>query len=396
MPRRPATDPKILAALDARTSRRRFLGMTGMGLGALAVGPTLLAACGGSSSSDAQTDTSSGGSNGGSITVLTWPFYIENDEPDVSPTLTGFTKETGTSVDWLADISSNEAFFTKYGEALTKGTDIGADIMVLTSWAAAQAIEQGWAQPFDTTVFPNKTNVVTDLSNPSWDPNRAQSIPWAIGQTGYAYWPDKVGGEITDVNAIFDPKYKGKVTVLDEMRDTVGFALLSMGVDPPTATMAQMTAAVDKVAAARDAGQFRKITGNDYTEDLDLGDTWIAVAWSGDAYSLMQANENLAWVIPEQGGMIWADNALIPVGASNPEGAASLLNYVYQPQVAGPLYETIAYIPPVKGATDYMDPSEAEKPFVEPPATPPLYEFPVLSAADTEELSRAFVEATQQ
>ena len=69
---------------------------------------------------------------------------------------------------------------------------------------------------------------------------------------------------------------------------------------------------------------------------------------------------------------------------------------MYQPQVAGPLYESIAYIPPVKGATDYMEPDAALKPFVEPPATPPLYEFPVLSAADTEELSRAFVEATQQ
>jgi spermidine/putrescine transport system substrate-binding protein len=358
--------------------------------------PTLLAACGSSSKSSSGTQTTGGAAGGGDITVLTWPFYIENDDPKNSPTLIGFTKETGTAVDWKADIDGNESFFTKYGDTLTKHQDIGADIMVLTSWAAAQAIEQGWAQPFDSTVFPNKTNVVDYLANPSWDPNRAQSIPWAIGQTGYAYWPDKVGGEITDVNAIFDPKYKGKVTVLDEMRDTVGFALLSMGVDPSTATMTQMTAAVDKVAKARDAGQFRKIVGNSYTEDLDLGDTWIAVAWSGDAYSLMQSNSSLAWVIPQQGGMLWADNALIPAGASNPAGAESFLNYVYQPQVAGPLYETIAYIPPVKGATDHMDPSPAEKPFVEPPATPPLYEFPVLSAADTEQLSRAFVTATQQ
>lgn len=387
-----SSDPQILAALaEHRASRRRFLGMGGVALGGLVMGPALLAACGGGSESSSGT-----GGGGGSITVLTWPFYIEGDEPDASPTLRAFTEQTGTTVNWESSIDSNEGFFTKYGDALDAGEDIGADLIVLTSWAAAQAIDNGWVQPFDAAAFPNKANVIASQANPSWDPGRAQSIPWALGQTGYAYWPDKTGGPVTQADAIFDPAFKGKVTVLDEMRDTVGFALLAMGVNPSTATLAQMTAAVDMIAAARDAGQFKQIAGNSYTEDLELGDTWLAVAWSGDAYSLQEGSPDLAWTIPQQGGMLWADNALIPKGAKNKAGAEAFLNFVYQPQVAGPLYESIAYIPPVQGATQYMELTPALTPFVEPTSPPALYEFPVLSEADTETLTRAFIAATQQ
>jgi len=393
---RPEHDPRILAALNAQhPSRRRFLGMSGVALGGLALGPALLAACGSDSSTSSGT-TSAGGGGGGSFTMLNWPFYIENDEPESSVLLTGFTGSTGITVDYQTVIDSNEDFNTKYAETLASGEGIGADLIVLTSWNCADYIKEGWVKNFDAASFPNKANVIERLANPKWDPGRAASIPWAIGQTGLAYYPDKVGGEITDVNAIFDPKFAGRVTVLDEMRDTVGLVLLGQGINPETATTDQMLAAVAKIGAARDAGQFRKITGNSYTEDLALGDAWISVAWSGDAASLIAEDENLAWVIPEQGGMLWVDNAMVPVGAKNQANAEALLDYLYQASSAGPFYEAISYIPPVAGAEAEMTPEGRESPFIVPPASPPLYEFEILTPEQTEEVSRAFTAATQQ
>jgi len=388
---KPTPDPEILAAFAQHTtSRRRFLGMSGLALGGLALGPTLLAAC----SSDSGSDNASGGSR--SITMLNWPLYIEDDDPTTSPTLKNFTGTTGIKVTYEASIDGNESFNTKYQDTLDKGKGIGADIIVLTSWNAAAYIGANLVQPFDTAAFPNKKNVISRLANPSWDPGRTKSIPWSVGQTGLAYWPDKVGGKITDVNAIFDPKFKGKVTILDEMRDTIGLTMLGMGNNPSTGTTAQMLAAVDKISKARDAGQFKKVTGNSYTEDLATKDTWIAVAWSGDVAQMQADNPGLEWVIPSQGGMLWVDNAMIPVGAKNPEGAAKLLNYVYDPAVAGPLYESIMYIPPVTGAENYMTAAAKSSPFIVPPATPPLYEFDVISPEVAEEVKRAFVAATEQ
>ena len=86
---------------------------------------------------------------------------------------------------------------------------------------------------------------------------------------------------------------------------------------------------------------------------------------------------------------------MLLLGRGN-ECALYFLNYVYDPAVAGPLYESIQYIPPVTGATQYMTATAQASPFIVPPATPPLYEFDVISADVAEEVERAFVAATEQ
>jgi spermidine/putrescine transport system substrate-binding protein len=396
-------DPRVLAEL---TSRRRFLGRGALALGGLAVGPALLAACSSSSTTSTSATTAgtaAGGAGstiavpkGGSITFLNWPLYIEDDDPTTSPTIKSFTEQTGTTVNYKSEIDGNDSFYEKYEPQLSKGQGIDADIIVLTSWMAARMIEKNFVQDFAPGLFPNKSNVVDRLANPDWDPGRAKSIPWAIGQTGIAYYPDKVGGKIDSIDALFDPKFKGKVTILDEMRDSIGLTMLSMGMNPETATVPEMLKAVEKIKTARDAGQFKKITGNSYTEDLNLGDTWIAMAWSGDIASLKKDQPGLEFVIPKEGGMNFVDNAMIPIGAPNKAGATAFLNHVYDPKVAAGLYESIVYVPPVKGAIENMTPEAKENILLNPPPVPKLHEFKILTPDEDEQLNRAFVEATQQ
>jgi len=405
-------DPQLLSQLaDLRTSRRRFMSRGAVLLGGLAISPSILAACG---SSKKSTDTSSGDTGttvasgeadlaalkGTSMTMFNWPLYIEGDDPTTSPTIKGFTDKYGVKVTYESNIDGNDTFTTKYQPDLEAGKGIGADLIVLTSWQAATYVESGWVEAWPDGYFPNISNVIATQANPEWDPDRKHSIPWAIGQTGIAYWPSKVGGTLDSIDALFDEKFKGKVTILDEMRDSVGLAMLSMGNDPTTGGLDQENAAIAKIAAARDAGQFRKITGNGYTEDLQLGDTWIAMAWSGDIASLKADNPDLAdsieFYIPKEGGMSFTDNAMIPVGAKNAPGAATFMNFVYQPEIAGPLYESINYVSPVKGAIDFMTADAKTNIYINPAEDSKLYEFRILPAAEDEELSRAFTAATQQ
>lgn len=392
-------DPKVLSRLAAqRTTRRRFLGRGAMVVGAAAMGPAFLAAC--SSDSDSNTATGTSTSGGGSLdgtdlVIFNWPLYIENDDASSSDTINNFQDQTGVSVDYQDNIDGNESFFTKYQPELAAGRGIGADIVVLTSWMAAQMIEDGFVVELDPSNIPNASNVVTDLANPDWDPGRKYTLPYAIGQTSIGYRTDKVETPITDMNALFDPQYKGRVTILDEMRDSVGLTMIAMGYNPQTGTFAQAQEAVAKIGQARDAGQFRKITGNDYTEDLDLGDAWISMAWSGDIASLRAENEDLEWVIPNQGAMRYADNMMIPLEPNNQAGAEAFMNYLYEPSVSAALFEAINYVSPVQGATELMTADAQASPFINPPATPPLYEFMTLTPDQDEELSTSFAEATQ-
>ena len=89
--------------------------------------------------------------------------------------------------------------------------------------------------------------------------------------------------DITSVNDLFDPKYKGRVTMLDELRDTVPAGDAERGRRHGEATKEDWLAAIDKIDEAVDSGQIRGITGNEYTEDLTSGNVVASIGWSGDA-----------------------------------------------------------------------------------------------------------------
>ncbi len=368
-------------------TRRRFLGGLAAGGAAAALAPTLLTACG---------DDSSGSSGGKKVVFHNWPLYIEGDDPATSPTLTGFTKAVGFAVDYTTAVEDNDSWFDKFSPDLAKGKGVGVDIVVLTTWMAARMVERKYVQAFDAATFPNKKNVLADLADSPWDKGRTATIPWAQGQTGIAYWPDKAGFEIKSMADLLDPRLKGRVTLLSEMRDTVGLMMLLDGKKPEEAKVADALAAIEKIKAARDKGQFRKITGNSYTDDLGAQEAWASVAWSGDIAQLQAEKPGLKWVLPAEGAMSFTDWAMILIGAPNKAGAEKLLNYVYDPAVAAGLYESIAYRAPVQGAVEKMSAEARKNPLINPGAGVKLHEFRVLTADEDKQLAEAFNAATQQ
>ena len=141
-----------------------------------------------------------------------------------------------------------------------------------------------------------------------------------------------------DVNSIcdlFDPKYKGKVDMLTELRDTVPMTLKCMGIDPDHATTAQWLAAVDKIKNAADSGQIRRFTGNDYIRDLSSGDVDFVLGWSGDAIQMQKDNPNIKFVMPKEGCMLWSTSMEIPVGRSKPGGRRGLDELRLRPEGPG-------------------------------------------------------------
>ena len=121
-----------------------------------------------------------------------------------------------------------------------------------------------------------------------------------------------------------------------EWRDSAGLVAARQGQGPDdgdrrTTTPRRST----KIDEESDKGQIRRFTGNDYTKDLASGNLWACVAWSGDLVQLQADNPNLEFLVPEEGGMSWSDNMLMPAnGAKGYYGAETFMNYVYDPQVA--------------------------------------------------------------
>ena len=355
----------LIDELEAAGISRRGL-LRGAGAGALGMGLAgFLAACGGGGSKSASSKVIPKGKVASELNFSNWPYYLDKSKPT---SLDDFQKKYGTKVKYTEEINDNNEFFGKVRQELDRGKSGGRDLFVLTDWMASRMIRLGYVQKLDHSVMPNvNKNLADALRHPTFDPNRDYSIPWQSGMTGLIYRKDKVTP--TSINDIFDPKLKGKVTMLTEMRDTVGLTMLGMGKDPTTGSLDDAMAALDKVDKANRDGQIRRFTGNDYIKDLPKGDSWLVYGWSGDATGLELDNPNIKYLFPPEGFMLWSDNMQIPVGAPHAYTAELLMNWVYDPVEQAKIADYINYLTPVKGVKAVLakkDPKLAHNKFIFP------------------------------
>jgi spermidine/putrescine transport system substrate-binding protein len=300
--------------------------------------------------------------------VANWPLYIDEERS----ALKSFQQKHGTKIKYVEEINDNTEFFGKVRQQYDQGQSGGRDIHVVTDWMAARMIRLGYVQKFDKSAMPTADkNLIERLKSPPFDPKREFSMPWQSGLTGIIYRKDLVKREPKSVDDLFDPAYKGKVTMLSEMRDTVGIVAASMGADPEKASVDEFMKAIDKIQEGADSGQIRGFTGNEYIKDIPKGDSVVIIGWSGDAVQLKADNPNIEFILPETGGMLWTDNMQIPVGAPHAYTAEKFIDYVYQPEVQAPIEAYVNYICPVNGVKEILekdDPEIANNPLIFPDA----------------------------
>jgi spermidine/putrescine transport system substrate-binding protein len=272
-------------------------------------------------------------------------------------------------------------------------------MVVLTDWMAARVIDFGWIQPMDPAAVPNlHANILDSLAHPEWDPERKYSAPWQSGLTGMAYNKKYLPkGVKTYAELLTRSDLRGKVTMLTELRDTMGLIMLGQGTDPAKFTDAQWQKAMDALTKATDDGQIRRFTGNDYVQDLSAGNVLACEAWSGDIANA--GDDNLVFVPPEEGMMIWADNMLIPNLATHQANAEKWVDYYYDPEVAARLADYNQYICPVKGAQAAMekiDPDNVDNPLIFPTdeTLKTTHRFMALNETQTKNYGRQFSDVT--
>jgi spermidine/putrescine transport system substrate-binding protein len=397
---------KRTQAVANALSRREFLGRAGL-LGGAAVlgGPALLAACGGGgikSKSATQTTTklslTSGcplpaQSSAKTLDISNWPLYIDKK------TVADFQKASGLATSYKEDFNDNEEYYAKVRPILSQCRGIGKDIVVPTDWMANRMITLGWAARINPANVPNKKNLLPSLQHPSFDPNRDWTMPWQSGMTGIGYnkkaFKDLGIAAPRSFKDLLNPKLKGKITFLTEMRDCVGLWMLAEGKDPSTGSFADAASAFAAIESAAKSGQVRRFTGNDYADDLSNGNVIAAMAWSGDVVQLQPNNPNLEFVVPDEGGMLFSDNMMIVATSEHVANAEEWINYIYDPVHAAQITAEVQYISPVEGVADVLkttNPDLAKNPLIFP--TPEIQQrlhiFKKLDSAEEKQFTTRF------
>ena len=301
----------------------------------------------------------------GELTISNWPGYID---PGKNGSVAEFEDRYGVTIKYIEDVNSNVTFYGKMRPLLEQGESGGRDLFVVTDWMAGRMYDRGYLQEFD----PDDIQTALDNLAPQfageggYDPEHKFSIPWQGGMTGI--WVNtSEADEITSINDLFDPEYEGQVTMLDELRDTVPLVMRADGVDMESATKEDWLAAIDRIGEAADAGQIRRFTGNDYTEDMTSGNAVASIGWSGDAYLI--GREDVEWRRPEEGCNLWFDTMVIPIGAPNTAAALEFINFAYEPEVQADIAAFVNYVTPVEGVRPILrdrSPALANNPLIFP------------------------------
>ncbi|WP_372735017.1 PotD/PotF family extracellular solute-binding protein [Nocardioides sp.] len=336
-------------------SRRGLLRGAGASAVALSSGG-LLAACGteGTTQTESSCTSTDLSETEKKLVFSNWPEYIDVKGKRM-PTLDDFEKQTGIDVTYNIDVNDNNQFFAKVRNQLGACETTGRDLFVLTDWMAARMVGLGWLQELDMANMPNvEANLKDSLRDPQWDPGRKHSVPWQSGLTGIAY-NEKYTGKVSSFEELVTrPDLKGKISLLTEMNDTMGFFLKLEGADPGDFTEDEWNAALDRLSEVVASGQVRTFTGNEYIRGLANGNLVACEAWSGDVIAAQYDDPDIKFVQPTEGLSLWSDNMLVPNKADHRANAEQLMNYYYDPEVAARLAAWVNYICPVDGAEEAM------------------------------------------
>ncbi|HXG90791.1 MAG TPA: extracellular solute-binding protein [Blastocatellia bacterium] len=254
------------------------------------------------------------------------------------------------------DAKVNVEFFDSDEALLSKLQAGGAsyDIVVPSNSIVTILREQGLIQPINLNLIPNFENLDPQFVGLPYDPENQYSIPYMWGTSGIAYRKDKVAGPIDSWAAMWDPRYKDHIAMLNDVRETFGAALKWMG-------KSLNSADPDEIAeAARLLMRQRSLVlayDSDTFEDLLLnGEAWIVQGFSGDIARVMSEDPNIGYVIPKEGCTIFVDNLCIPVNAGHVELAHEFINFVLEAKTAAAIANGTGFPSPNLAAREFIRP----------------------------------------
>jgi spermidine/putrescine transport system substrate-binding protein len=284
--------------------------------------------------------------------VYNWSNYVG------SKTIADFERRYSVRVIY-DNYSSNDELYSKL-----KAGGAGYDVIVPTDYMVNTMIKENLLEPIDQSKLPNLKNLSKRFVDLPFDPGNKYSIPYFWGTTGIGVNADKVADSVADWGILFDEKYKGKISVLDDMRYTIGMALRYLGYSANTINPDELQKA--KQLLIRQKPFVRAYSSDTYMDLLTSGDVWLSYGFSGDVYQTRRQNKSIRYFIPKEGTMIGVDNLCIPKGAKNADLAHVFINFILEPQVAADIANEILYPSPNEASYQYTDKAILNDPSIYP------------------------------
>ena len=250
------------------------------------------------------------------VNVCSWGEYIDES------LITEFEEQTGIRVNYQT-AESNEALYS-----LIKMGGADFDVIVPSDYMIARLIQEDLLAELNYDNIPNFQLMDPQFTHLSFDPENKYTVPYTWGSVGIIYNTTMVDEPITSWGAMFDEKYAGQVLMINNSRDALMAALCYLGYDINTTDEAQLTEAFRLVKDAKDKGVYQAFVMDEIFGKMEGGNAAIAMYYAGDYLTMLENNEDLAFVIPEEGSNWFVDAMCVLKDTQHMSEAEEWINFI--------------------------------------------------------------------
>lgn len=251
---------------------------------------------------------------------------------------------------------SNESMYAK----LKSGAS-GYDIINPTSYQIKSLLKDDMIMNLDTNLLPNViANYYTNYESKVFNPSMIYTVPYAISYGCLVYNKNKVSkDDMTSWRVIGNPKYKGRVSILDDIRETIGIGMFVNGKDINSGDTNDIKLAVKFINSIK--GNIRKFDNESYKTEIANGSTWIGHGYSGDILQLIigedeeSARNDIGISYPNEGFTISTDEFVIMKNSRNVKLAHEFINFIYDPENCKENMEYVLSFTPNKKAIELLN-----------------------------------------
>lgn len=279
----------------------------------------------------------------GKVYVYNWGEYIDPE------TIEMFEEETGISVEY-EEFDTNESMFPK--------VSVGSstyDIVCPSDYMVKKMMENDLLEPLDFSKLPNATaNIGAQYYDQAkeFDPENQYFVPYCWGTVGILYNKTMVDEPVTSWDILWDEKYADSILMQDSIRDLFMVALKKNGYSMNSLNAEELEVAKQDLIKQKPLVQAYVV---DQVRDKMIGEeAALGVIYSGEAIYTQRENENLEYVIPEEGTNVWIDGWVMLKSSQNKENALKFIDFMCRPDIALMNFEYITYSTPNDAAKELI------------------------------------------
>ena len=302
---------------------------------------------------ESDTDNSQNKQLSSELNVFNWDDYFGET------TLEDFEKQYGVKIN-LYTFEDESLMFSSLESNPTK-----YDVVIASGSFIAELIKTKSLAELDKNNIPNLDDIDTGFLDLHYDPGNIYSIPYVWGTTGIAYNTSALSYEVTSWDVLWDSNYSGNISMLNSKDEVIAAACKKLGYSINTDNASELSEVENLLLEQK---PLLDAYADPFTiqEELISGEILIGHLYSGDGFVAADRNEDVTYVIPDEGAPIWIDNMFIPVDSPHKYTAEVFINYILDPMVSANITNYLWYANPNTAAEEFIDSEILEDPGVYP------------------------------